>query len=151
MKTEKIDKNDVVEFVSKFMKKSQVKATGISATRLIRLFSDELKSNRKFSLVSPSILIVSYKDGDKDEVACRALINMIAKHCKVHAAVDARKHHAILIGKGADEISSKMSFEFDKVVRTKKTVKIPVVFPYDKKMKCFGGAKVSDEIKRISK
>lgn len=146
----KEEKNKLEKFVEREMKSKTMKEAGFSKTKVLKLFSDYIKTNPGFNYSDSAIFITSYDGKDEDRKEGMAIIKLIEENCKDCSIVSKDKHKAILIGTASEEIASKIKIDFATAVPDgKNRVRLDCKFPKNRKLKCFGGKKVSDVMKEI--
>lgn len=157
MKTNKnnnMAKRNITSFVTRQMLLGNISTLGISRTEIER-------SLEKFSTEHPKVdvtampfvgISLNLSVGDKLKQS-KALIALGKKHCGRKGsgtAIFSKDFHSmILFGPTAKEIVSKITFPKTAALQHLKTkIKIVGELPLNKKLKCFGGEKISDYIKK---
>jgi hypothetical protein len=145
-----LPKRDITSYVTKQMLSGNISILKIDRSEIERALERYCNENPSIDPTSMPLVGLSDRDG-KDKMA-KCAISLLKKYCgnrgSKTAVFSKDGHSAIVFGRSAKEIISKISIPEDVEVEHLKTkMKVRCDFPYEKKLKCLNGEKVSDHIR----
>ena len=145
----KAPRRDITSYVTKQMLIGNIASVGIPRSEIESAL--ERYCNENPTVDATDMPLVGLYDKTGENAVVKAVIALSKKHCGERGSRSAVFSKdglgVILFGKSAREIVSKVVIGRNAEVEHLKTkIKVRCDFPVNKKMKCFGGEKVSDHI-----
>lgn len=137
-------KRDISAYVCRAMVYGAISGHGITRESIEKICARYSDDNPKVDITKLPIVMVS-DDGNPEN---RAIVSLAKKHCKRCSVVSNDGKTILIVGTAAKEIVSKLDFSDCKIQKLKTKTRVSCGFPLNRKLKCFGGEKVSDHIKK---
>ena len=135
---------DISSYVCRAMVYGAVSGHGIGREEIERLCERYSDENPKVDVTKlPLVLLVD--DGSE---GIRAAISLAKRHCRKSAVVSKDGKSVLIVGLAAKEIVSKLDVDDSKVQKLKTKYRIPCGFPLKRALKCFGGERVADHVRK---
>lgn len=144
-----LPKRDITSFVTKQMLSGNISILKIARCDIEKALERYCEENPKVDATNIPLVGIYNRNGNDAEA--KAIISLAKKYCGTRGSRTAifspDGNGAIIFGKSAKEIVSKISTKGALVEYLKTKMKIKCGFPVDRKLNCFGGEKVSDHMK----
>ena len=145
--TAKSESRDISAYACRAMVFGAVSGHGISRDSIERACERYSDENPRVD-VTKMPLFMWTDDGTPESHAIVAMVRKWCKRCSV-ASEDGKT--VLVVGTAAREIVSKLELGNGTVQRLKTKYRISCPFPMDRKLKCFGGERVGDHVRRTRK
>ena len=136
---------DITSYVTKMMLLGNISTMGIPRANIEKAVERYCADNPKVD--ATKLPLVGVVHGDP---VSNAVLKLVKKHC---ASGDGRcavfsedRKSAIVFGKAAKEIVSKLTVDDSTVEKLKTKIKVKASFSLTKKLKCFGGERIADYV-----
>lgn len=138
----KSESRDISAYVCRAMVYGAISGHGITRESIEKICAKYSDDNPKVDITKLPIVMVS-DDGTTEN---HAIVSLAKKYCKKCSVVSDDGKTVLIVGTAAKEIVSKLDFANCEVQKLKTKTRVSCAFPLNKKLKCFGGEKVSDHI-----